>query len=1104
MRRITFFALSLAVSAAALVAQVMPPPPPPPVEKASPKAGAERSAGVLPKEEQGANKPADYSREPFIVEQMTTRMRFENDGSGRRDVTARIKVQSDAGVEQLGQLVWGYSSANERLDVNYVRVHKADGSVVTAAADAVQDLTAAVSREAPMYTDYHQKHVTVPALRPGETLEYSYTVTLESPLAPGQFWTEYNFWDTAIVRDEELEINVPGNRAIKLKTKPGHDPKITEENGRRIYSWTASHLTRDDDDAFSPLSHNKNKKKKKRAEEYEPDVQLTTFENWDEVGRWYADLERPRRAVTPDIDAKTKALIAGRTTDLDKIEALYDYVAKNFRYVSLSFGTGRYQPHAAADVFANQYGDCKDKNTLLAAMLKAAGYNSNSVLIGSSHKLDPDVPSPAQFDHVITQVPVGNDVIWLDTTTEVAPFRQLAYPLWHKQALVVMQKGESRLEDTPSEGPLHNTDVIEADGKVNELGKLTLHQKETLRGDLELALRMIFRRAPETQWKRILEYGAAMNGIQGEITDYKVSDPADTHNPFQVEMTISLPNFVDWTKKKSELSLPVGSPTLPEFDEDAVDPLKLGSKTDVEATLKIEFPAKYTLRAPLPISVKRDYAEYSADYKVEGHTLIATRKYVTHVDELPAARVSDYNAFRRAVLADGAQKLGIEGDVVEAGAVPAGVSADDLAEAAGGAASAQNYPLAIDLYKRVVELDPKYKMAWAGLGFAYQSMGQYENAISAYRKQLDANPYDEWTWNSLGLALSAARKYDESETAFKKLLEINPLDKFGLRNLGNLYLEQHKYAEAAVQLEKAASVSPDNATVQLNLGRAYLNLGDNKKALAAFDQAVQLSSTPTIWNGVAYEMSLKKVELDRALQYAESAVSSTSTMLRNMSLGSNEMQQLGLVSSLGASWDTLGWVYFQRGDTAKAEKYLAAAWDLSQNGEVGDHLGQLYEKLGQKDKAIRAYALSMASTRPFDETRPRLAALLGGDAKVDAAVDKARSELTKLRSYAVTNPTKEKADAEFYVVLTPSGVDTSSVDDVRFISGNEKLKTAAQNLRALHYNFAFPDDTPTRIVRRGVLSCTGAAECSFVLSGADDPFSGSDDEKKLAKNGDKQ
>src|SRR5215475_1518694 len=86
-----------------------------------------------------APKPPDHSQEPYVIEKLRNAYRFAEDGTGRHEVYARIKVQSEAGVEQWGQLVVGYNSANERLDINFVRVLKASGSVVTAPQDAVQD-----------------------------------------------------------------------------------------------------------------------------------------------------------------------------------------------------------------------------------------------------------------------------------------------------------------------------------------------------------------------------------------------------------------------------------------------------------------------------------------------------------------------------------------------------------------------------------------------------------------------------------------------------------------------------------------------------------------------------------------------------------------------------------------------------------------------------------------------------------------------------------------------------------------------------------------------------------------------------------------------------
>ena len=153
--------------------------------------------------------PADYSQEPFVIEQYHTTARFENDGTSERDLAVRVRVQSDAGVQQLGELVFGYNSANEVMDVRFVRVKKKDGSVVTATADAVKDMTASVARDAPEYTDYKEKHVTVPSLHAGDTIEYEIATRTVTALAPGNFWFDYAFVKDAIVLDERLDVNLP-------------------------------------------------------------------------------------------------------------------------------------------------------------------------------------------------------------------------------------------------------------------------------------------------------------------------------------------------------------------------------------------------------------------------------------------------------------------------------------------------------------------------------------------------------------------------------------------------------------------------------------------------------------------------------------------------------------------------------------------------------------------------------------------------------------------------------------------------------------------------------------------------------------------------------
>jgi len=1023
----------------------------------------------------------DYSQEPIVIEQYNTSVRFENDGTGERDVTARIRVQSDAGVRLLGQLAFGYSSANEQIDVRYVRVRKLDGSVVTAAPSAITDMTGAVAREAPVYTDLKEKHITVPDLAPGVTLEYEIDTHLVTPLAPGEFWFDHNFIRSSIVLDDRLEINVPEGRKIDLESAPNMPYQTASKGGRTIYTWKRSNLTLpSDNDSQKPDTDKL------------PDVQLTTFKSWEAVGRWYAGLEKGRTDPSPDIRAKTAALIEGRTTELEKIQALYEYVSKSIRYVSLSFGVGRYQPHTAAEVFANQYGDCKDKHTLLASMLQAAGIPSNAVLISYEHKLDPSMPSPAQFNHMITTVPIGKELIWMDATAEVAPFRLLASPLRKKLALVVPPDGDAKVVETPADPPFLSTQHVEIDASVSDLGKLTGQVHYTVRGDNELVLRLAFRRTPQTKWNELGQTILTLDQIHGQVTAVKPSDPTATQNPFQLEIDFEQPNYIDWSSKEAKAALPLLSVSMPDPPDGNDKPIELGSPLNIVLRLKLSLPPTFTAQAPVASSVPRDYADFSSNYQFAGHTLTAERTVNFKMRELPASRTSDYRAFVRAVNNDEHQMLVVANATPGAPEIPGSAKPDDLFDAAVAALNAGNMRAAIPLFQRVIALDPKHKQVWNNLGVAYLRDGSNDDAIAAFRKQLEIDPFDEHANNYLGLALEAEQKYPEAIAAFRTQVANSPLDLVAHAALGSILLQQHLYPDAVPELEKASVLAPDNAQLQVSLGQAYIGSGQKDKGLAAFEKAVGMSQTPLIWNDIAYDLADNKIDLDLAQQYAESAVSSTEADLRNIDLLHLTMDQMNQVASIGACWDTLGWVYFAKGDLPHAERYVSAAWRLDQHGEVGDHLARIYEKLGQKEKAEHMFALALAAPHSVPETRARLMLLLGGNSGMDALVKKAAPELASLRSIQLNESLKEDAAADFLILLSPAGSDGASVkiEGSKFVSGSESLRPFADKLMSVDYGEMFPDASPSKLVRRGTVSCSAkSGDCVLKLQLPEDVHS---------------
>src|SRR5208282_5397984 len=228
------------------------------------------------------------AEEAAVFERILNRAHFENDGTEVSETEAVIRIQSQAGVEEFGQLVFGYSSATEKLEVEYVRVRKPDGQVVVTPESTAQDFAPDVLKEAPMYSDYRQRHISVAALQPGDTLEYRTVTRVLTPLAAGNFWYEYTFPKGVVVNEDRVEINLPKGREVKLKT-PERQPEIQDAGERRIYTWLMKDIQPERD------------KDNDADEETGPDIQLTTFTDWKQVAQWYARLQGERMTVDDSV-----------------------------------------------------------------------------------------------------------------------------------------------------------------------------------------------------------------------------------------------------------------------------------------------------------------------------------------------------------------------------------------------------------------------------------------------------------------------------------------------------------------------------------------------------------------------------------------------------------------------------------------------------------------------------------------------------------------------------------------------------------------------------------------------------------------------------------
>src|ERR1700728_1256039 len=176
----------------------------------------------------------DSSKEPILIESYDTNVLFENDGRGEQNLTVRALVQSDVGARQLHELAFRYVSPNQKIQIYFVRVRKPDHSVVNGSLDDVKDVQP-VPESA--FSNLKEEHIAVPPLSVGDTLEYEIGTRIVTPFAPGEFWFAHNFISGPLVRREALQINLPVERKVILKSTPSAPLKTSAVNGRAIYLW---------------------------------------------------------------------------------------------------------------------------------------------------------------------------------------------------------------------------------------------------------------------------------------------------------------------------------------------------------------------------------------------------------------------------------------------------------------------------------------------------------------------------------------------------------------------------------------------------------------------------------------------------------------------------------------------------------------------------------------------------------------------------------------------------------------------------------------------------------------------------------------------------
>jgi hypothetical protein len=520
-----------------------------------------------------------------------------------------------------------------------------------------------------LINDVKEKLIRIPAPEPGNVVGFE----IESEEHPFILQDWWDFQDTIPVREARYTLQLPPGWEYKAAWINSTEIQPAP-SGNNQWQWVVSDI--------KPIRH----------EDYMPPWRGISsqviisflppggsnkkgFENWAEMGRWENDLTQGRRDPSPELKQKVAELTANVPTTLGKMQALANFIQQNIRYVAIELGIGGLQPHAARDVFAHKYGDCKDKATVLSAMLKEIGVDSYYVAIntvrGGVNAQTP--PQMFWFNHMILAIRLPDDVkspsllaiynyptlgrlLIFDPTDEMTPLGQVRGDLQANYGLLI----------APDGGGLIQVPQLSASmSGVHRSGKLSLRADGTLQGDITEAYFGDQGRRQRYELHSVSKSADRIKPIETllsqslgtyQITKASLADPENHEAPFEYKYS-----FVAEKYAKNAGPLLLVRPRLVDSKSSGLLEGKEPRRFPVEFrgphhdadTYEIALPAGYVVDdLPPPVDADYSFASYHSKTESKGDSIVYSRSFEIKELSVPVAKLDELKTLYRIIASD--------------------------------------------------------------------------------------------------------------------------------------------------------------------------------------------------------------------------------------------------------------------------------------------------------------------------------------------------------------------------------------------------------------------------------------------------------------------
>jgi len=550
-----------------------------------------------------------------------------------------VKILNDRGKDDFSEVQTEYDSTFEKVELEYARVIKPDGEVISVGQKHIRDVSKYLNF--PLYSNVRVHIISFPEITDNAVLEYKIKTYRNQLVNKKDFCLTYPIQSYDPIIFCKFNISIPERRQLHIKNlnqeynsfNADLRPKISQDQGKKIYSWE-----------FKDIPEIIPEQQMSPASQINPSMVISTFDKWDEVYQWWWKLASDKIKTDAVIKNKVTMLIVGSKSDEDKARAIYNFCAQEIRYVAVEYGQAGYEPHKAEEIFQNKYGDCKDKAILLVSMLKEAGLNAFPVLISTkdNNDLNEDFPS-VQFNHAIVALRIGGNYTFLDPTASTCTFNDLPSDD-QKRKVLVFEEGGYKIIQTPLLPAKNNSVQDELKISANIDGSIEAWKKSLTFGYYDQGRRYWLTYTTPKLIEETLREKIQEVAVGAQLENYNIENVQDLNKPTVIDYKFKGNDYFSIAGDiyiLPQLSTVNTSLTAKEsrrypIDFDVLDNLEKEVQIKIQDNLKIRF---------MPASIEKDspWMKVKMEYSFDKGTL-----YFKETKELKTISIptSEYAGFK--------------------------------------------------------------------------------------------------------------------------------------------------------------------------------------------------------------------------------------------------------------------------------------------------------------------------------------------------------------------------------------------------------------------------------------------------------------------------